>query len=353
MKNENPTSSSPDAEQAPKSPRRSMSNVVSLLLMLLLVGFAGWQWFDTRQQFSELRQVMAQGLGDADALAKSGAEGVRLSQENSTKLNERLNAVEAFLAESKEKEVAQEVQQQDLAKGRQALDLLQVEQAISLAVQQLQLASNVPVALLALRTADAQLARLDKARYLPLRKALAADIQRLSELPLVDLPGLSLQLEQIVESVDKFPFAAYGRPVDAASPALPDAATELEVKTWWQQALADFWHETRNLIRIQRFDHEEPVLLAPGQGFFLRENLKLRFLTARLALFARDQTTYQHELSLAQQWLTRHFLAEDKAVQVAQTQLNELVATNITIELPELRASQQALLALREAKDKP
>ena len=33
---------------------------------------------------------------------------------------------------------------------------------------------------------------------------------------------------------------------------------------------------------------DEPALLAPGQAFFLRENLKLRLLNARLALLTRD-----------------------------------------------------------------
>ncbi|MFT3849367.1 MAG: uroporphyrinogen-III C-methyltransferase [Propionivibrio sp.] len=45
----------------------------------------------------------------------------------------------------------------------------------------------------------------------------------------------------------------------------------------------------RSLVRIQRFDREEPALLSPGQAFFLRENLKLRLLNARLALLAHDQ----------------------------------------------------------------
>lgn len=331
-------------------PRSSRAWLAWLLAVAIVAGWLVWQWFDIRQQLSGVRQEVTQRLNDADALAKRGLDGVRLTQESSARLTERLDAIEAHLAQSKDNEATLQALYENLAKGREALDLLQVEQAITLAAQQIQIAANVPVALQALRSADAQLARLDKARHLPLRKALAADIYTLNELPLVDVPGIGLRLEQLVDAVDKFPFAVYGRPLDA--PSAPPSADLLEVKPWWQQALADLWHEARGLIRIQRFDREEPALLAPGQGFFLRENLKLRLLSARLALFARDQKNYRNELALAGHWLARHFSPEDKAVQAAQAQLKALAAASITIDLPDLRASQQALIVLREGKEK-
>lgn len=351
-----PPSSSPAPDQGtvPAQPsRRSGVTTLCLLTVVLVGGLSVWQWFDTRQQVSGVRQEVARRLADADALAKSGADAGRSLRESSERLNERLEAVEAHLAENKDSEAALQALYQDVARGREEAELLQVEQAITLAAQQIQLAGNVPVALLALRAADAQLARLDKARHLPLRKALAADIARLNGLPLLDLPGISLRIEQLVGGVDKFPFAVYGRPAeDPQSPALDAAGQLVPAKPWWQVALADVWSEARSLIRIQRFDREEPALLAPGQGFFLRENLKLRLLSARLALFARDQWTYRNELAAARDWLNRHFSQEDRAVQAAMVQLKEMAAADIAIELPDLRASQQALIVLREDKEK-
>ena len=80
--------------------------------------------------------------------------------------------------------------------------LLEAEQGLTLAAQQLQLAGNVPVALLALKSADAQLARMDTAEYLPLRKALAADIDRLEKLAPTDVVGLSLRMEKVLGGID-------------------------------------------------------------------------------------------------------------------------------------------------------
>ena len=96
-------------------------------------------------------------------------------------------------------------------------------------------------------------------------------------------------------------------------------------------------------MRIQRFDREEPALLAPGQAFFLRENLKLRLLNARLALLARDQWTFRNEVRQAQIWVDRYFDGRDKTVQTAQASLRQLAATEINIELPSLNETLSAI----------
>jgi len=349
MNAETPSSPVSDLETPPMIPqRRSKGGAIWGLPVLVLAGLLAWHWFDTRQQINDLRQGVARQLADAAVLARNEAQADQQLLLRASALDERLQGVEQRLAESRDQEAILQTLFQDVARGREEAELLEIEQAVTLAVQQIQLAGNVPVALLALRAADAQLARLDKARHLPLRKALAADINRLNELPLVDVPGISLRLEQIVSGIDKLPFAVHGRPVEEqAVPAAEDATV---AQPWWRLALADLWQETRSMIRIQRFDREEPALLAPGQGFFLRENLRLRLLSARLALFAREQWTFRNELAVASAWLEKYFLTEDRAVQSAIEQLKALSAAEIVIELPDLRDSQQALLALRDEK---
>ena len=119
-----------------------------------------------------------------------------------------------------------------------------------------------------------------------------------------------------------------------------------------QSAAGDVWQELKGLVRIQRFDREDPALLAPGQGYFLRENLKLRLLNARLALFSRDQWTYRNELKVAQEWLGKHFDTNDKAVVGAQSTLRQMTASEINVELPNLNETQAALRNLRQTKEK-
>ena len=59
------------------------------------------------------------------------------------------------------------------------------------------------------------------------------------------------------------------------------------------------WDEMRSLVRVTRIEQPEAMLLAPEQAFFLRENLKLRLLNARLALLSRQFDTAQADLQAA------------------------------------------------------
>lgn len=350
----------PEAGRAGASGLRVLLSVLALLGCGLLL-WVSWQAWETRQQLDAVREEVGRRLLAAEQVAQREQRTDEALLDDSRKMAARLDDIEQQLGESRDQEAALQALYQDVARGREAMEVLEVEQAISLAVQQLHLAGNVPAALLALRAADANLARLDKARYLPLRKALAADISVLMALPLVDVPGISLRLEQLVQGVDKLPLKVYGRPVETIENA-PAQVTQAEIPEGMsldgflvllRDAANLAWQELRGMIRIQRFDRAEPALLAPGQEFFLRENLKLRLLSARLALFARDQWTYRNELSVAKTWLADYFHAEAPAVVATLGELEGLLASEIVIELPDLRASQQALLGLRDGRGAP
>lgn len=317
-----------------------------LLVVAVLVGFA-WQWYDTHQKMLDLQQEVSKKLADFDAANKEARGAQKSEREQIDSLQARLGALDGRLTEFQGQSTALQSLYQDMARSREAVTLLEVEQAITLASQQLQLAGNVPVAVQALQAADAGLARLDRPQYLALRKAVAKDLARLDGLPFVDVAGISLRLEQVLLGIDQLPLLVYGRPEKTAKNEKPVAALP-----WWQGVADGVWQEIKGLIRIQRFDHEEAGLLAPGQAFFLRENLKLRLLNARLALLSHDQLSYRGELKAAQAWLGKYFDANDKAVQAAVTTLRQMGSTDITVELPNLSESQTALRNLRQNKEK-
>lgn len=105
----------------------------------------------------------------------------------------------------------------------------------------------------------------------------------------------------------------------------------------------DVWREVRGLVRMERLDQDDPVLLAPAQNAFLRENLKIRLLTARLALLARDARTYGADLAQARVWIERFFDQRDERVKMALQELSALEAVTIRTELPTLTESFTAL----------
>lgn len=347
MMSDNDTSSPQKATSVPLPSRPSGRRGAWLAVAIAALALAGWQWFETRQKLNDLQQEVSRKLSEFDTGNKEERGAQKQTREQIEALQAKLGAVEGRFTEFQAQTEALKALNQDIARGREEATLLEVEQAITLAGQQLQLAGNVPVAILALQTADSRLARLDRPQYLPLRKAVAKDLERLNALPFVDMPGVSLRLEQLILGIDKLPLTAYGRPVEKA-----EAQKAAGAAPWWQRTGGEVWQELKGLVRIQRFDRDDPALLAPGQGYFLRENLKLRLLNARLALFSRDQWTYRNELKVAQEWLGRHFDANDKAVVAAQSTLRQMTATEINVELPNLNDTQAALRSLRQGKEK-
>jgi len=236
---------------------------------------------------------------------------------------------------------------QELSRSHDERLLAEIEQSVSIAGQQLQLAGNVEAALIALQGADARLTSLGHTQLLPLRKLINRDIDRLKALPLADVPGISLKIEGVVSVVDILPLAFEQR-----ARAEPMVKNKLEVapSSFLETLGRDLWDELKQLIRVDRIDQSDPALLAPNQVFFLRENLKLRLINARLALLQRDSKTYREELRQARIWLERYFDVREKPVVNAVSTLKALSSADLSLELPTLGETLGSIRNFKLAK---
>jgi uroporphyrin-3 C-methyltransferase/uroporphyrinogen III methyltransferase/synthase len=91
-------------------------------------------------------------------------------------------------------------------------------------------------------------------------------------------------------------------------------------------------------------------MLSPTQSYFLRENVKLRLLNARLALLSRNEAAFRNDLAAAQEALVKYFDTRARATQTAQALLRQVQTNNLAIEMPSLAES---LNAVRNYKAKP
>ena len=318
-----------------------------LIIALLALSLAAWQWVETRIRLAKTQQELTRRLAANDALIKESLLLSKQSQEQLLTLQGKFGALEGKVAESESQQATLEQLYQDLARNRDEWALAEIEQGVTLAAQQLQLAGNIQSAVLALQSAEARLAASNRPTFIALSRVLAHDLKRLRALPQIDLPGMNAQLESVIAAGESLPLAVNARPRDEGKARASAASPTITSQAYWQGLAADFWHELRSLVRIQRFDREEPALLAPEQAFFLRENLKLRLLSARLALLAHDQWNFRNELRQASIWLDRYFDGREKPVQIAQETLEQLSATEINIELPNLTESLSAIKRLK------
>jgi len=121
------------------------------------------------------------------------------------------------------------------------------------------------------------------------------------------------------------------------------------VRNGWDTWSGDMWNDVRQLIRIRRVDTPEALMLSPTQSYFLRENIKLRLLNARMALLSRNETAFRNDLIAAQDGLAKYFDTRARSTQTAQGLLRQVQASNLTIEMPTLSDS---LTAVRNYKAK-
>ena len=336
-----------NAERSAASRNGPLRRRILLAVVLALAALLVWQVVDNRLRTAALQSDLDRRASAEAALAGEVRAAVRQGQESVAGLQQRLAVIEARLGDVQGQQATLEAFQLDLSRGREEWLLIEVEQLVSLASQQLQLAGNAQAAVQALATADSRLARAQRPQFIALRKAVAQDLQRLKATPAVDVAGIGLRLESVAVSVDAMGLAFDSRPAAPGRAPAPKVAETPGGESWWQRGLREFWLEVRTLVRIERLDRPDPVLLAPNQTFFLRENLKLRLLTARVELLSRDQQAFRAEIRQALQWIDKHFDPRDRKVQSAVELMRPFLAAEFSIEAPSLTGSQAALRAIR------
>jgi uroporphyrin-3 C-methyltransferase len=317
-------------------------------IALLAVVAALAVWLDARRTQQQLRTEVAQRLAGVESSTQSAAKAQTQLATDLRDAQAKVALLEARVAESQAQQAALEALYRDLAPSRDEIALSEIEQVLLVANQQLQLAGNVASALTALQLAEVKLQRLDRPQFVALRRALSRDVDRLKAVPYVDIAGMSLKLDQAIGAVDALPLAMDER---VPPPALDNAAPAAD-ESQWRRLLREFWNEAKQLIRIEVADRPAAPLVPVAQQYFLRENLKLRLLTARIALLSRDDASFQADLAASDAWLKQYFDVRAKTVQAELATVKQLASASMPGETPDLTRSLEALRVLRLAQER-
>lgn len=335
--------SPPESLPPPAAPARSwLLRTVdpALWIAVLALAFAAWQWYDGRGEAAALREETAAKLQDSRLTAAEARAAIAAAQA-------KLASLESRLADAQDQRIALDALHQELASNRDDWAYAEIEQSLFIAGQQLALAGNVKAALAALQAADNRLRRMDRPQLAALRKAVNSDIERLKAAPHVDTLAISARLDALIAQVDRLPLAMEARPQPAELRSETPGAAESGP---WARFWTELWGDLSKLVRVERMDKAEPALLAPSQAFFLRENLRLRLIGARLALLARDATSYKADLKAARDWLGRYYATRNNNVARALANLRTLHDAEVGIEAPEISATLEAMRNLRAAR---
>lgn len=279
----------------------------------------------------------------ATAPDKKLAEDLERQISHTRQMDGRISAFEQRLEEIRSQQSVLSQQFSTLAGDQEAGLLADAELTLSLASQQLQLTSNVSAALAALYRLDERLAGFNKPMLANLRRAIARDIDALKRTPYVDRVGTSTRIDVLAAAIDYLPLR-----VDAKATGDTLAAEQAKEQVQGlNRVIRTVGAALGAFVQIRRMDQPDAVLLAPAQALYLRENIKLRLLNARLALLQHEETTYQRDIAAAEAELRRHFDVRAKPVMNALTLLKELLAVRPHPELTDLSVS---IAAARDAR---
>lgn len=320
------------------------------------------------QELVRRQQESANQSTEARVLSKTAEDSARESAAKVAVLEARLAEVSAQRGQLDDM-IAQ------LSRSRDDGVVADVESAVRVATQQMFLTGSVEPLVVTLHQVDVRLTRANQPRLETVRRAIARDLERLRSVSGVNVSSLSMRLDELVRVIDELPLTAsaagsrgvYGAAAPASTTSSSTAAAASQARrgaartaasssapadtgSRWQDAWTGFWThvwtEARGLVRVTRIDHPEAMLVAPDNAFYLRENLKLRLLNARLAVLSRQFDSAQTDLQAVETTLSRYFDPGSRRVALALESVKTAASQARQVTLPRPDDTLAALTAL-------
>ena len=371
-----PDSSSATAAPAPVPPaagRPSRAPLIGAALLAMLSVAALVMAWNTQQRVRAAELELVKRQQDAGTQSAEARALARQADATARESAARLALLEARVAESALQRTQLEELIQSLARSRDENVLADIDASLRVAMQQSSITGSVEPLAAALRQADERLARYSQPRLERVRRAVLLDIDRVKAAAQVDLPTLTLRLDEairlvddlpLIAAVDRRPGRAEARAAAMVAPGTPAAAPAVarsasdpasavaggKSSSWprWigdnaRTMLLQAWGEVRSLVQVSRIEDPDAALLTPEQAFFVRENVKLRLLNARLALLGRQYDIAQADLRDAQSMIERYFDRGSRRVGAATEQVRQLAAQARQVSLPRPDSTLAAL----------
>lgn len=315
--------------------------LVALCAVALALSISLWLKLSGMQEaLARQSQEASHAAIEARTLAKSAQEAVRESATRQSLLETRI--AEIALQRSQLEELMQ-----NLSRSRDENLVVDMESSLRLAQQQASLTGSVEPLVAALRTAGQRIARSAQPRLNPVQRAITRDLDRLKAANMADTPSLLIKLDEVVRLADEIPLVnAVAAPARVRSytptavirdtPPLQGTGILQGLPAWLQTAVGIIRDEAQALVRVSRIDTPESALLTPEQGFFARENFKLKVLHARLALLSRQIDSARADLVGAHRLIGVYFDPQSPSAQQVQALVTQINSQLRAAELPRI-----------------
>lgn len=274
--------------------------------------------------------------------------------ENASLLKDNLNRQTAIQAEldrlnNGQKNNSDQILQtqkayQELLKGRVNWLVDEAESMLNTASQQLMLSGNLQGAVSVLEHIDSRLSRFDQPELIPVKQAISNDLAALKNRPYVDISATALRIDRLETAISGLPLVLDGVLKPGAAPV-----ETAHSGTWWENTWEKSLNALKGLVEVRHLDSNDAMLISPEQTYFIRENLRLRLLDARIALLQHNGEVYQSDLNNVEATVKQYFDSKSPATQSWLKELAELKALDVRmISDDSLKASLSAVRAYQE-----
>ncbi|MDH2422873.1 uroporphyrinogen-III C-methyltransferase [Cobetia amphilecti] len=338
----------PGEPQGKKSKAGSIALILVIVLAIVVAVLAwfGWQRLnalpDAQGLDKQVSESVTQQVGQVSSKVDGLSSTLEKNESRVSELDKRLSS------ESQDTEQALNKVLEELSKSQQtdARDwhYAEAEYLLRLANQRLQLERDVNGADALLENADARIAAANNPALLPVRKAIQSELASLDSVPRVDRSGIYLALLAEQEQLARLPLKQ-----DVAEIAAKVENDEAPTGGW-QQQLARFGNELKDLVTVRRHDEALEALITPEQESYLRQNVRLVLEQAQLALLKEEPKLYQAAIDKAITLVNGYYDTKTDGVQNAVAKLEELKSKTIRPELPDISASLSKLRELIERR---
>lgn len=334
------------------------------VLMVLVAGLAatlGYVWH-TSSRISLLEAELVKRQEQTQSRSQEAQLLARQAQDMSRDALARATLLDAKLAEVALQRSQLDELIQSVSRTRDENLLAELNAALRVAMQQSALTGSAEPLVSALQSMDSRLAHATPVRMEGIRRAILKDLDELKATQIEDLQTLSIRLDEAIRQVDELPIVSLPqdarvqgsrpdtRPVPARSQITPvperSDSWASKLLQWGNMATQSAWQEAKTLVRVTRIAHPEAALMSPDQAFFVRENLKLRLLNARLSLISRQIGTAQSDLLAAGRTIDQYFDLQSRKTRVLKTQLDEIAVQTRHVQIPRPDDTLAAISAL-------
>lgn len=300
----------------------------AVVLSLLALGASGFLFIQGQNALKSIDTVWSQKMNDAGLGQSRNSQLLQDSLLQQGYLKESLGELNQSAGKNhKDIENLNNVYQ-ELIKGRDAWLVNETEYALNIANQQLILTGNVVGASSAMESLLNRLNQFDKPQLLPIKKAISEDLANLQNTPYVDVASASLRLDRLESAVSSLPLLIEST-VRHEELKGPQPVTTEENLSWWKKA----WQEIKNtlggLVQVRKLDNKDAMLISPEQSYFVRENIGLRLIDARIALLQRHSEVYRNDLDDVETTVRQYFDVNAPTVKAWLEELEYLQKLNL------------------------